>query len=412
MSFSNSAQSVAPSGSETLMTNQQAVFLRVQADKVDRLMDLVGELSLCVFQVIHNPDLAGLELSEFENSAHRLQMVVREIQDAAAELRRVSVGDVFRRMRRMVRELERQTGKKIELMLDGEDTEIDKAVADRLYEPLVHVVRNSADHGLESPAERIAAGKPDTGRITLVAAQLGGDIRITVEDDGRGLHREKILARAKERGLIGVNENPEDHNLWKVIFQPGFSTAETVTNLSGRGVGMDVLNATMKDLRGRISVDSKAGQGTRVNLSIPLSLAFLDSLVMRVGRRLYATPIDVVSEVFRPEAAQISTASADNDAELIKVREDMVPICRLQRFYGEDSQALQPLDSLIIVVFKTSFGPIGLPVDEMYDQQQVVMKPLQGQLSAIRASLGCALLGSGEVAVVLDCEELARGGRA
>lgn len=412
MSLMSSVQTSAPDSSETLTANTQAVFLRVQADKVDRLMDLVGELSLGVSEVIHSSDLAGLELSEFEKSAHRLRMIVREIQDTAAELRQVSVGDVFRRMRRMVRELERQTGKKIELSMVGEDTEIDKVVADRLYEPLVHVLRNSADHGLESPVERVAQGKPETGRITLIAAQLGGDIQITVADDGRGLHREKILARARERGLIGMNEDPEDSNLWKVIFQPGFSTAETVTNLSGRGVGMDVLNATMKDLRGRISVDSKAGQGTRVNLSIPLSLAFLDSLVMRVGERLYATPIDVVSEVFRPETAQISTVSAGNGAELIKVREGMVPICRLQRFYGENCQALQPLDSLVIVVFKTSSGPIGLPVDEMYDQQQVVMKPLQGQLSAIRASLGCALLGTGEIAVVLDCEELARGGRA
>lgn len=412
VSLMSSVQTSAPDSPETLTANTQAVFLRVQADKVDRLMDLVGELSLGVSEVIHSSDLVGMELSEFEKSAHRLRMIVREIQDTAAELRQVSVGDVFRRMRRMVRELERQTGKKIELSMVGEDTEIDKAVADRLYEPLVHVLRNSADHGLESPVERVAQGKPETGRITLSAAQLGGDILITVADDGRGLHREKILVRARERGLIGVNEEPEDSNLWKVIFQPGFSTAETVTNLSGRGVGMDVLNATMKDLRGRISVDSKAGQGTRVNLSIPLSLAFLDSLVMRVGERLYATPIDVVSEVFRPETAQISTVSAGNGAELIKVREGMVPICRLQRFYGENCQALQPLDSLVIVVFKTSSGPIGLPVDEMYDQQQVVMKPLQGQLGAIRASLGCALLGTGEIAVVLDCEELARGGRA
>jgi len=394
-----------------LAANTQGVFLRVQADKVDRLMDLVGELSLGVSEVIHSPDLVGLELSEFEKSAHRLRMIVREIQDAAAELRQVSVGDVFRRMRRMVRELERQTGKKIELAMVGEDTEIDKVVADRLYEPLVHVLRNSADHGLESPAERIAVGKPETGRITLIAAQLGGDIQITVADDGRGLHREKILARAKERGLVGVNEEPEDSNLWKVIFQPGFSTAETVTNLSGRGVGMDVLNATMKDLRGRIAVDSKAGKGTRVNLSIPLSLAFLDSLVMRIGRRLYATPVDAVSEVFRPESGQISAVSAGNGAEMIQVREHMVPVCRLQRFYGEDCRTLEPLDTLIIVVFKTSFGQIGLPVDEMYDQQQVVMKPLQGQLGSIRASLGCALLGTGEIAVVLDCEELARRSR-
>ena len=412
MSLTDATQSSTPEPSEALAANTQGAFLRIPAEKVGRLMDLVGELSLGVSEVIHSPDLAGLELSELEKSAHRLKMLVREMQDVSAELRLVPVGDVFRRMRRMVRELERQTGKKIDLVLVGEDIEIDKMVADRLYEPLVHVVRNSADHGLESPDERAAAGKPETGRITLTAAQLGGDIQIIVADDGRGLHREKILARARERGLAGVNEEPEDQTLWKVIFQPGFSTAETVTNLSGRGVGMDVLNSTMKELRGRITVDSEAGRGTRVNLSIPLSLAFLDSLVMRIGQRLYATPIDVVSEVFRPEPGQISTVSAANGAEMIRVREELVPVCRLQRFYGEDCQALKPLDQLIIVVFKTSFGQIGLPVDEMYDQQQVVMKPLQGQLEHIRASFGCALLGTGEIAIVLDCEALAQGGRA
>ena len=271
------------------------------------------------------------------------------------------------------------------------------------------MLRNSADHGLETPAERLALGKPDTGRITLSALQLGGDIQITIADDGKGLHRDKILSRARERGLIGLTEEPDDQRLWQVIFQPGFSTAETVTNLSGRGVGMDVLNATMKSLRGHISVDSQTGQGTQVKLSIPLSLAFLDSLVMRIGSRLYATPIDVVNEVFRPEQKQISTIAANNGGEMIRVRDELIPICRLQRFYGEDCQQLVPLESLVIVVFKTSNGSIGLPVDEIYDQQQVVMKPLQGQLEQIRASHGCALLGSGEVAIVLNCEELKSG---
>ncbi|MDO9107344.1 MAG: chemotaxis protein CheW [Methylovulum sp.] len=401
-----------PESTDALAANTQGAFLRVEAEKVDRLMDLLGELSLSVSEVLHSPDLAGLELSEFEKAAHRLKMVVREIQDASAILRLVEVGEVFRRMRRMVRELERQTLKKINLVLVGEDTAIDKVVADRLYEPLVHIVRNSADHGLESADERIALGKSESGHITLTARQSGGEIQITVGDDGRGLHREKILARARERGLVGSNEEPEDQNLWKVIFQPGFSTAETVTNLSGRGVGMDVLNTTMKALRGRIIVDSEAGRGTQVHIHIPLTLAFLDSLVMRIDQRLYATPVDMVSEVFRPTATQIHIASADNGSEMIRLREEMVPICRLQRFYGEAKRALKPLDQQIIVVFKTSSGQIGLPVDEIYDQQQVVMKPLQGRLGRIRASLGCALLGTGEVAIVLDCEALAQGGRA
>lgn len=384
-----------------------AVFLRIHADKVSRLMDLVGELSLSVAETVNSPELLGLELIDFEKSAHRLKMVVREMQDAAADLRLVPVGEVFRRMRRMVRELERQTGKTIELVLEGEDTEIDKVVVDRLYEPLVHVVRNSADHGLESPAERLASGKPETGRITLAAAQVGNEIQITVADDGRGLNRQKILQRARERGLIGPDENPEDGSLWKVIFQPGFSTAETVTNLSGRGVGMDVLNSTMKDLNGRIAIDSRFGFGTRVTLSIPLTLAFLDSLVMRVDARLYATPVNVVDEIFRPESQQITPISAAGDSEMVKVRDELIPIRRLQHFYGENPYTLPSLDEQIIVVFNTSAGRLGLPVDEIFDQQQVVMKPLRGPLRHIRASLGGALLATGEIAIVLDCESLA-----
>ncbi len=403
----SSPDTIDNSASPELST--QSAFLRIQIAKVDRLMDLVGELSLGISEVINSPDLRGLELAEFANSAHRLQMLLTEMQDAAAELRQVSVGDVFRRMRRMVRELERQTGKIIALELIGEDTEIDKLVADRLYEPLVHVLRNSADHGLELPEERLMAGKSATGTITLSAEQQGGDIRITVADDGRGLQRDKILSRARERGLMGVTEEPEDWRLWQVIFQPGFSTAEVVTNLSGRGVGMDVLNATMKSLRGHIQVNSQTGAGTQVILSIPLSLAFLDSLVMRIGQRLFATPIDVVNEVFRPETAQLTHVSAAKGTELIRVRNSLIPVCRLARFYNEDSSPLPALETQIVVVFNTTLGLIGMPVDEIFDQQQVVMKPLQGQLEAIRASHGCALLGNGEVAIVLDCEELARG---
>ncbi len=392
-------------------SGQNTTLLRVSADKVSRLMDLVGELSLSVSETIRSPDLAELDLTEFEKSAHRLMMIVREVQDAAAELRLVPVSEVFRRLRRMVRELERQTGKKIDLILEGEETAIDKMVADRLYEPLVHVVRNSADHGLESPENRRKAGKSEVGRITLSATQVGSEIQIAVIDDGRGLDRDRILGRARERGLFGMDEEPDDQVLWKVIFQPGFSTAESVTNISGRGVGMDVLNTAMTALRGRITVDSASGRGTSVVLSIPVTLAFLDCMVMRLGGRLFATPIDVVADIFQPGDEQILEISADDGSEMVRVRDQFVPICRLEHFYGEEITAPNPLTHSIIIVFNTSSGLIGLPVDEMLDQQQVIMKPLVGQLAGIRASWGCALLGSGEVALVLDCERLSVGRR-
>jgi two-component system chemotaxis sensor kinase CheA len=387
-------------------------LMRVSSDKISRLMDLVGELSLSVSETVQSSDLAGLQLTNFDAAVHRLNMIVREVQDAATELRLVPVDDVFRRLRRMVRELERQTGKQIEMEIEGGDTAIDKLVADRLYDPLLHVVRNSADHGLEGPEERVANGKAAQGRIILSAAQVGSEVRITVTDDGRGLSREKILKKAREKGFFGPDEEPEPSALWKMIFEPGFSTAETVSNLSGRGVGMDVLNATMQALRGRIGVDSTAGQGTRVALHIPVSLAFLDCIILRLGHQLFAVPIDVISEIAKPKPEELIGISADTGSEMFRLRGAFIPICRLDDFYNTPMRPTSSPPEPVLVVFNTTSGPIAVPVDEILDRQQVVMKPLVGRLAQVRASWGCALLGTGEVALVLDCERLASGAAA
>jgi two-component system chemotaxis sensor kinase CheA len=391
---------------------QDGGLMRVPSERIGRLMDLVAELSLSIAETVRSPDLAGLELSHFETAVHRLMMIVREVQDAATDMRLVPVDEVFKRLRRMLRELERQTGKKIELVVSGAETQIDKLVADRLYDPLLHVLRNSADHGLEPPEDRIAAGKPETGRIFLSAAQVGSEVRIIVADDGRGLNRAKILAKARERGFFGPEEEPEPSALWKMIFEPGFSTAESVSNLSGRGVGMDVLNTTMAALRGRILVDSTPGQGTRVALHIPVSLAFLDCIILRLGPRLFAVPIEVVSEIARPGPGDLPKLSASGGRELFLLRGKSVPVCRLDQFFDGIEEPPRPQDAppQVIVVFQTAGGNLAVPVDEILDRQQVVMKPLTGQLSRIRASYGCALLGTGEVALVLDCERLGAGG--
>lgn len=382
-------------------------LMRVSSDKIGRLMDLVGELSLSVSETIGSSDLEGLELQNFEAAAHRLSMIVREVQDAATELRLVPVAEVFRRLKRMVRELERETGKKFDLVIEGEETAIDKLVADRLYDPLLHVVRNAADHGVEPPADRLAAGKPETGRILLAAAQVGSEVRIRVADDGRGLSRKKILAKARERGFFAPDEEPENAQLWKVVFEPGFSTAEAVTTLSGRGVGMDVLNATMKDLRGRIGVDSVEGEGTTVSLHIPVSLAFLDSLLLRLGRQLFTVPVEDISEIIRPTAEDLVRVSARKGSEMLRIRGNLVPVCRLEKFYRGLPGSERALSEMVCIVFNTAAGRIAVPIDKVLDRQQVVMKPLSGALLAVRASWGVALLASGEVAIVLDCERLA-----
>ncbi|NVO22066.1 chemotaxis protein CheA [Donghicola sp. C2-DW-16] len=384
-------------------------LLRVSSDKIGRLMDLVGELSLSVSETVNSPDLEGLDLVGFDAAAHRLSMIVREVQDAATELRLVPVGEVFRRLKRMIRELERETGKIIDLDIVGAETAIDKLVADKLYDPLLHVVRNSADHGLEGPEERLNNGKSKAGMIRLAAQQVGSEVRIQVVDDGRGLNRDKILKKARERGFFGPNEEPEPERLWKVIFEPGFSTAEVVSTLSGRGVGMDVLNTTMSELRGRIAVDSEAMKGTTVSLHIPVSLAFLDSILLRLGKQLFTVPVDDVAEIVKPGLSDLVGVSADKGTEVLKLRGSFIPVLRLEKFYGTKVDRLTPLIDMVCIVFNTSRGTIAVPVDEVLDRQQVVMKPLVGSLAKVRASWGCALLSSGEVAIVLDCERLASG---
>lgn len=388
------------------------VLLRVSSDKIGRLMDLVGELSLSVSETINAPELAHLDLVGFEAAAHRLSMIVSEVQDAASELRLVPVAEVFRRLKRMVRELQRETGKDIHLEILGEDTAIDKLVADRLYDPLLHVVRNAADHGLEPPEEREAAGKSRTGVLTLAAAQTGSEVRIQVIDDGRGLNRQKILAKARQNGLFGPTEEPDDNTLWKAIFEPGFSTAETVTTLSGRGVGMDVLNTTMEALRGRIAVSSEEGNGTTVSLHIPVSLAFLDSVILRLGRHLFCVPIDDIVEIAKPGTTDRLHISAEKGKEMLWLRDRFIPVCRLEQFFVGMRKEMPPLTDMVSLIFETTSGPIAVPVDEVMDRQQVVMKPLEGALSRLRASWGFALLSSGEVAMVLDCERLVVGEHA
>lgn len=388
-------------------------LLRVSSDKIGRLMDLVGELSLSVSETVNSPDLEGLDLVGFDAAAHRLSMIVREVQDAATELRLVPVGEVFRRLKRMVRELERETKKDIDLIIEGDDTAIDKLVADKLYDPLLHVVRNSADHGLETPEERAQTSKKKSGTIKLTAAQVGSEVRIQVIDDGRGLNREKILKIARKRGFFGETEEPEPERLWKCIFEPGFSTAEKVSTLSGRGVGMDVLNTTMSELRGRIAVDSEEGTGTTVSLHIPVSLAFLDSILLRLGKHLFTVPVEDISEIVKPGASDIVGVSArrgkEKGSDMLRLRGAHIPILRLEKFYNSKVTDMTPLSEMVCIVFNTSRGTIAVPVDEVMDRQQVVMKPLVGSLAKVRASWGCALLPSGEVAIVLDCERLASG---
>jgi len=346
----------------------------------------------------------GRDLEGFAAAAHRLELLVRELQNDLSSLRLVPVAPVFQRLRRVVEDAARRTHKEVDLVVRGEDTEVDKVMIDALQDPLVHVLRNAVDHGLEEPAARVDAGKPPRGRVVLSASHQGGEITIEVRDDGRGLQRDRILARAIERGLCPADAQPTDDELAAFVFLPGFSTKDTADTLSGRGVGMDVLKTTVESLRGRVALKSTPGQGSRVTLKLPLTLAFVEAMVVRERGRLFALPIEKVFEVSKVEQARVVTNSAD-DQVLLRVRDTCVPVLWLDRYWGESGRE-RALSGKVVVVVQTARGAVALPVDELLGNQQVMLKPLHGPLSHIRAAAGCGMLRTGDVAIALDCDQL------
>lgn len=380
-------------------------FLRIEAAKVEQLMALAGELGLAAGAVFNDAEVAGLEREELRSNIERVEGLIRELQDTSAGFALVPLNSVFSRMKRLTRDLMRQTGKKFNLVTRGGDTEIDKVWVDALVDPLIHLLRNAADHGIESVEDRIAAGKPEVARILLRAQHHGDNVTITIEDDGAGMNREAILRRAVERGLVSPQDADEmsDPDVWELVFAPGFTTAETVSDLSGRGMGMDVVRDTVQAHRGRINVASESGRGTRITLQVPLTLAFLDGMVIRVGRWLYVLPVTSVTRVFRVEESERVRVKS-GIVDLVRVGEDLVPCVELEALFSGN----EPGDVVgrLVVVVHAPRGKMAIPIDELVGQEQVTMFPLTGFLSKIRGGTACGLLRSGEVAIALDCERL------
>lgn len=380
--------------------------IRVDLEKLDYLVNLVGEL--VISQSMLAEQLSVLPSDKFptlSRSIEEMSQHARNLQDGVMAVRTQPVKSVFARMPRLVRDLAAATGKNVRLLIGGETTEVDKTVVEQLFDPLIHMVRNAVDHGIEPPAERSANGKPAQGTVRLSAAHVGGRIVIQVTDDGRGIDRARVRARAVERGLLDADAVLTDEQLDNLIFLPGLSTAETVSDISGRGVGMDVVRRNVERLGGRVLIRSVAGRGSTFYLSLPLTLAVLDGMVVGVGRETYIVPLTVILESLRPLARDVHRLIGGG--EVLHVRGEYVPLVYLSRAFGVPDAAREPWEGLVTLVDSDDGGKIGLVVDEIVGQQQVVIKSVESNYRALRGIAGATILGTGRVALILDVAGLA-----
>ena len=381
--------------------------IRVGVGKVDALINLVGEL--VITQAMIRQRAESLDPVQFEGllaAINQLERNSRDLQEAVMSVRMLPVDFAFSRFPRMVRDLATRLGKKVRLTTSGEQTELDKGVIEKIVDPLVHLVRNSIDHGLEAPEDRRAAGKDETGTIHLSAMHQGGHIVIEVTDDGRGLNRDKILQKAVERNLP-IGENPTDAQVWELIFHPGFSTADKLTDVSGRGVGMDVVRKNIQALGGSVDIRSETGKGSTMVIRLPLTLAILDGMTVAVGNEVFVVPLNVVVESLQPKGEEVRTIGGGD--RVLRLREDYIPMLNLAERYGIGAGTTAVLDTPpIAVVVESERGRIALEVDELLGQQQVVIKNLESNYRKVAGVSGATILGDGRVALIVDADGLAQ----
>lgn len=373
--------------------------IRVDTEKLDQLINQVGELVInhsMIQQASHQLD-ASEHLTLLDRIA-QLERTTEQLQRSVMAMRMMPLQVVFRRFPRLVRDLANQLDKRINLRLLGEETELDKGLIEQLADPLTHLIRNSIDHGIESPPQRLVAGKPEMGTITLQALYSGGSVLITVNDDGAGLNRDKILQLAAQRG-VDVNDNMSDHDVYQLIFAPGFSTAEHVTALSGRGVGMDVVKRNIQALGGAVSIDSQAGIGSTVSIHLPLTLAIVDGMFISVAGQMYIIPLTFIVESMQPSVQDIKTINGKGT--VVKVRGEYIPLVALHRLFNIE-QAIQDPNEGIIVLLESNHRRIALLVDQLEGQHKAVLKSLQSHFRRIPLIFGATIMGDGTVALILD----------
>ena len=378
--------------------------IRVDTDKIDKLINLVGEL--VITQSMLSDLGARFDMSQISVLLERMAQLernTREIQERVMSIRMLPIGTAFSRFPRLVRDLSAKAGKKIQLVLSGEETELDKTVIESIGDPLTHLVRNSADHGLETPEERLDNNKQELGTIRLNAFHEGGNICITVEDDGRGLNRDKILAKAVKQGLIGENEKLSDDQIWPLIFKPGFSTAEKVTDVSGRGVGMDVVKRNIEGLGGTVKIKTALGKGTIFTLKLPLTLAIIEGMTVRVGKDTYIVPLLSILESIQPKAGAVKTVVGKG--ELINVRETYLTMIRMYEVFSLQPEYTDPTKAILLIL-ETEGERVAVMVDEILGQQQVVIKSMEQNFRKVDGVAGATILGDGTVGFILDVRGL------
>ncbi len=396
-------QELTTESDSSVPKRNQAATIRVHTAKLDYLADMAGEMLIAESLVRHDPEISGLRSPRLQRNIQQLTRITAELQKTAMAMRLIPIGPTFRRMERLVRDLSRQFGKNVVMETQGDDIEFDRSIIEELADPLMHMIRNSLDHGIEVPEERARAGKPAAARVLLKAHHQAGLVVIEIADDGRGLDRDRIAAKAVERNLIQSPEGLSDTEIYNLIFEAGFSTAQQVTNVSGRGVGMDVVRKHIEKLRGRIEIRSTAGQGASFFLKLPLTLAIIEGLVVGVGRERYILPIFNVRELIRPVADMVWTVQ--HKGEMALVRGDLLPVIRLYKKFGVAPRSEDQHES-VLVVADVEGRRFCLMVDELIGKQEVVIKSLGETLKDIPGIAGGAILGDGRVGLILDLERI------
>ncbi len=380
--------------------------VKVDAARLDQLVDAVGELVIAETMVTQSPELLQDTASDLGRHISQLDKITRELQEMATSLRMVPVRATFQKMARLARDLSKKSGKSVAFSMSGEDTELDKSVVDKIGDPLVHMIRNAVDHGLEdSPEDRVKAGKPEAGKVHLSAYHQGGNIHIEIEDDGRGLNRDAILKKAVERGLVSESEQLSDREVWNLIFEAGFSTASKVTEVSGRGVGMDVVKRNIESLRGQVDIQSETGKGTVFTIRLPLTLAIIDGMVVRVGTERFILPTLSIVVSLRPTEQDLSTVTGR--AEMVKLQGKLLPLFHLHEMFHIDGARENPTEGTVVVV-ESDGKRVALLIDEILGQQQIVIKPLGEALRDLPGIAGGAIMPDGRVGLILDIVGLLR----